>query len=558
MEILQLLKNTLKWWWLAVLSTVVAAGASYYVSSQQPRIYKTTTTLLVGEITQKANPTGQDFILTEALAESYAQIALRQPVLQATVDSLGLKMSWGRLKSQVYVFAIPRTQLMAITVQDTSPERAVAIADELAYQLILLSPTSNENKDRVDRSQFIRDRLDTLEVRMHNAESRIHELEAELDKALSAREIQELETEINGLEAQLNEWQGNYTGLLDFLEGGDSPNQLTIIEPAQLPTSPIGPNVQLNVLLAAAAGFALAFGAALLLEYIDDTVKTKGDLDKTSGLTVLGGINRLTGETGDSKLISADGHSAFSPEIESYRLIRTNIQFASIDNQVKSFLVTSANPGEGKSTTAANLSVVMAQADYKTIIVDADLRRPTLHKVFQLPNLGGLTDLLFASDEDLDIEAYLKSTGVDNLSVITSGSLPPNASEILGSKRMSALLEKLEEIADVVIFDTPPVLPVTDATVLSRWVDGVILVVRGKATRREAARQAVDRLNQVNAKWLGAILNFTTANGERSRGYSYYYYTRSGSYGMASNNSSGSTNKRRWWQRIPLLNSDRV
>jgi non-specific protein-tyrosine kinase len=391
---------------------------------------------------------------------------------------------------------------------------------------------------------------------MHNTETRIQELETELDTALSASTIRDLQTELDGLEKQLNDWQGNYTGLLNFLEGGDSPNQLSIIEPAQLPTNPISPNVQMNVMLAAAAGFALAFAAAILLEYIDDTVKTKGDLGKTSGLTILGGINRLSSEGSESKLISAEGHNAFSPEIESYRLIRTNIQFASIDNPIKSFLLTSANPGEGKSTTAANLSVVMAQADYKTIIVDADLRRPTLHKVFQLPNLGGLTDLLFASDDELDIEAYLKNTGVDNLSVITSGSLPPNASEILGSKRMKALLEKLEEMADVVIFDTPPVLPVTDATVLSRWVDGVIMVVRGKSTRRDAARQAVDRLNQVNANWLGAILNFTTAKGERSnKGYSSYY-TR-GSYGMT-NNISGSTNKRRWWQRIPLLNSDRI
>jgi non-specific protein-tyrosine kinase len=197
----------------------------------------------------------------------------------------------------------------------------------------------------------------------------------------------------------------------------------------------------------------------------------------------------------------------------------------------------------------------MAQADAKIIIVDADLRRPTLHKIFQVPNLGGLTDLLFASGEDLDIEAYLKNTGTDNLWVITSGSLPPNASEILGSKRMGELLKRLQEMADVVIFDTPPVLPVTDAAVLSRWVDGVILVTRGKSTRRDATRQAVERLNQVGTHWLGAILNFASDKGERGKYYSAYY---SHSAYRPSVGGLSPTNKRRWWQRIPRLKSNRV
>ena len=258
----------LKWWWLILLSMIIAAAGSYYVGMQQPRIYQTTATLLVGQVIQQANPTGSDFNTTEQLAESYAQIAVRQPVLQATVESLGLNIDWRALKGQVNVAPIPRTQLLAITVQDAVPSRAVAIADEIAYQLILQSPSSPENQARQERSQFVQNELDDLESRIETARARKEELEIELESALSASQIRGLQTEIGNLESLINGWQRNYTDLLDFLQGGDSPNYLTIIEPAQLPIVPISPRVQLNVLLAAAVGFLLAVSVALLIEYI--------------------------------------------------------------------------------------------------------------------------------------------------------------------------------------------------------------------------------------------------------------------------------------------------
>jgi len=539
MEIGQYIKRILRWWWLLLLSTGIAAGVSYYASLQQPRIYQTTTTLMVGQITQKADPTGQDFLIVERLAESYAQVAIRQPVLQGAIDTLGLKMSWQFLRSRTNAYPIPRTQLLGISVEDTSPERAVAIADEIARQLILQSPTSPQNEQRTERSEFVQQQLVSLEKRIERAEQRLQELELELDAALSARQIQDIQTEKVSLESLINEWQTNYAGLFAFLEGSDSPNYLSVIEPAQLPYSPISPKIPINVLLAATAGFALALGAALLLEYIDNTIKSTDDLSVSLKLSALGSIPHIRGKAYKDKMVIA--HTPFSPIAEAYRLLRTNIQFMAVDQPAKTIMLTSPNSSEGKSTTAANLAVIMAQAELGTILVDADLRRPSIHKIFQLPNAGGLTDLL--RSPTFEVSDQLKRTEFENLQVITSGPLPPNPSEMLGSQQMVKLLQQLQEMAEVIIFDSPPVLAVTDAAVLSNRVDGVVLVVQAKRTRRDVARQALERLQQTRANVLGAVLN--QASGERSDYYSYYAQDKPGPIGVANH-----AKQRRWWQRL--------
>jgi len=194
----------------------------------------------------------------------------------------------------------------------------VVIADEIAHQLILQSPTSPQNEARQERSRFVQSQLDDLEMRIQAAQTRVKELQVELDTALSARQIQDLQTEIADLEALINTWQANYADLLNFLEGGASPNYLTVIEPAQIPTVPISPRVEINVLLAAAVGLTLALAAALLLEYLDDTIKSADDLSVFLGLTTLGGVTRIKGKDDKDKLITS--HSPFSPVPEAYRL----------------------------------------------------------------------------------------------------------------------------------------------------------------------------------------------------------------------------------------------
>jgi len=295
------------------------------------------------------------------------------------------------------------------------------------------------------------------------------------------------------------------------------PGDVSVVEAATTPSVPIKPNVKLNTLMAAVIGLLLAGAAALLIEYLDDTVKSPEDLE-ASGLASLGGVARFRrpGAIQDNLVAGSRSHHHFA---EAYRVLRTNVQFSTIDSPGQTLLVTSANPGEGKSTTAANLALVMAQAGKKVVLVDSDLRRPSLHHLFGLSNEQGLTNLLLSTQSS--VNGYAQRTRFDNLAVVTSGPLPPNPSELLASRRLDSLLDGLKTQADVVILDSPPALPVTDACILAAKVDGTMLVVDSSKTRSQALRRAKEALTKSKTRLLGAVLNKLK---RRGGGYYYYHY----------------------------------
>jgi len=204
-----------------------------------------------------------------------------------------------------------------------------------------------------------------------------------------------------------------------------------------------------------------------------------------------------------------------SPASEAYRTLRTNIQFSSLDKPIHTMLVTSTAPDEGKSTTLANLAVTMAQAEQRVLIVDCDLRRPSLHQLFGVANEQGLTSAILDQGEGpLPVQA----TPVPGLSLLPSGPLPPRPADLLGSRRMEALIARMRAEADIVLFDTPPVVAVTDAAVLATRVDGVLLVLQAGRTRRDRAREARQKLEKVKANIVGVVLN----NARLEAGYGYY------------------------------------
>lgn len=204
---------------------------------------------------------------------------------------------------------------------------------------------------------------------------------------------------------------------------------------------------------------------------------------------------------------------------EAYRVLRTNLQFLGLDEPVRSMLVTSATPGEGKSTTISNLAVAFAQTGAKVCLVDADLRRPTIAKTFGLENWSGLTTALIGQ---AGLDACLRNTDIPGLTVMTSGPIPPNPAELVGSARMGALLEQLQERFDTVLIDSPPVLAVTDAAVLAPKVGGVVLVVRANAVDQRQVNRAREALEAVKARVLGVVLSAVQPEGRE--GYYYYYY----------------------------------
>ncbi|WP_174614773.1 CpsD/CapB family tyrosine-protein kinase [Virgibacillus ihumii] len=206
-----------------------------------------------------------------------------------------------------------------------------------------------------------------------------------------------------------------------------------------------------------------------------------------------------------------------SPVSEQFRTVRTNIQYASVDNELKSIVITSSAPEEGKSSSAANLAVVYAQQGKKVLLVDADMRKPTVHYTFRLDNLTGLSNLLVG---EASIQQATNETDVENLDVISCGPIPPNPSELLGSKKMEQFINEVSTAYDIILFDTPPVLAVADAQILANLSDGSLLVVRSKQTEYETAQKAVEVLDSAQAKLLGSILNDV----EKKKNNYYYYY----------------------------------
>ncbi|MFQ5813738.1 MAG: polysaccharide biosynthesis tyrosine autokinase [Anaerolineae bacterium] len=516
MELRQYFAVIWKWLWLILLGTAVATGLSYYTSRSMSPIYQTSTTVMVGQSLQNTNPNTQDLWTSERLAQTYAEMVKRQPILQGAVDALGLDIPYQWLGGQVHVNLIQNTQLMEIKVMDTDPLRAKVIADELARQLILQSPTGPE-KQQSQYRQFTESQIEDLQGKIQTTQEEMQQLQEAIDAETSATGLANKQAQMAALQNKLNTYQTNLAQLLNFFQGSAT-NYVEVIEPATVPTTPISPRTRLNVLLAATVGLILAVGAAFLLEYLDDTIKTPDDISQALDLFTLGAVTRIEGENIEDKLVTAD-HPR-SPISEAYRVLRTNLQFSAVDKPLKTLLVTSANPIEGKSLTVANLGVVMAQAGLSVVIVDTDLRRPVLHRIFRLTKEDGLTNALLLGGNP-NPDGYLQATEVENLRVLTSGPLPPNPSELLGSERMSRLIEHLKGQADILLFDSPPCLAVTDAAVLSSQVDGVLLVVDAGACRRGFAVHAVEGLSKVGGNVLGAVLNKLSPRGA---GYYYYYY----------------------------------
>jgi succinoglycan biosynthesis transport protein ExoP len=512
MELKQYFDALKKWWWLLIASTLVASVSGYVAVSRMPRIYQATTTLMVGQGLEKANPNSQDLYISQQLAQTYREMVSRQPILRGAADSLGLP--YVPRAEDVSAWLVPGTQLMGIAVRDTDPERARALADAVAHQLILETP--NEIAEDQARQEFVRTQLRQLEANIQVTGEEILAEQAKLDEANSARAIQQYQTNIAALQAKLSSYQANYGSLLGSVEGRT--NFISVFEPATTPSIPVSPRVMEMVLMAAVSGLILAVAGALLIEFLDDTLKTPEDTKRALDLPTLASIARTKDGAAPNNLIAA--HEPHSLVTEAYRNLRTNVRVSSVDEPLRTLVVTSPNASEGKTTTLANLGVVMAQAGNRVVLVDTDLRRSTLHKKFEVPNREGLTNALLEDEPVLD--GWLRETEIENLRVLTSGPLPPNPSELLGSQKMRQLIERLKDEADIILFDTPPILMLSDASVLALETDGVLLIAEAGRTRRTTARQAVERLQQLGVNVVGVVLN--RVRPQRAKGYGYYQY----------------------------------
>ncbi len=538
MELRQYVFLIWRWLWLVILGTAVAGGVAYTVSRSQAPVYRATSTLLVIEGNNGSDNAYSSLLTSERLAQSYAVRLENHDVLAETIENLHLNMTPEALAQLVEVQLIDNTQLVSLHVDFTDP----LIAQELANEIPTVFAERNADMQQARFASLkasLQEELQTLSGEILAAEAA---LATELERPLPNQTAVDRH---NNTVLRLRE---TYSRLLSNYEDVRiaevrSLDNVVIDEMARLPQVPIRPRVLTNTVLAAVVGTMVALGLAFLVEYLDDTVKSPQDVEMGTGLTTLGAVQRVKIQKPVDALVVA--MEPRSPVAESYRQIRTNIQFINVDRQLRTILVTSAHQGEGKTTVSINLAASLAQSGKRVLLVDTDMRRPYLHKLLEVDGSKGLSNLIVRGREE---SHYIKGTLIPNLRVLCAGRLPPNPAELLGSERMKEVFAWLQEQADYVIFDSPPLLAVTDAALLSCLVDTTILVVSTNKTRYPALLTAARQIQALDSPIAGVILNKMQANGRFSYAYSYYYHA---SYTYHNGDDAPKT----WRERLQALNA---
>jgi polysaccharide chain length determinant protein (PEP-CTERM system associated) len=467
---------------------------------------------LLDEVTQISTPMIQK--LREEMAELEA--------LRAEYVSQGVQEEHPKMQQILNRINETKNKLIAETSDLVS--RNLTLKDPLAYSQNLLGDILNleiEIQSLSAREDGLQKIVDRYNRRMNQLPEKSLEL-ARLERSTKVGENIYLMLKEKHEEARIK-------------EAGQIGN-VRIIDQAVAPEAPIRPQKKLNALLGALLGLLLGCSLAILLDSLDVSLKTIEDVEALK-LPVLGHIPRIRDGHKPSKVKgkrlepSAQGvrvashlltqSAPKSPISEAYRTLRTNIQFSKADNPPRTMLITSAGPGEGKSTTVANLAITFSQAGSRTVLVDADFRRPVVHSVFGLPKEPGVTNYLAGK---APWEAVVRSSSVEGLDLVTCGVIPPNPSELLVSEKMKEFVAQLKSKYQTVLFDTPPVIAVTDAVVLSLLLDGVVLVASAGQTSSQGLARARSLLENVDARILGAVLNKIEAKSAYGSYHYYYYY----------------------------------
>lgn len=515
MTALDALRVIRRLWWVIVVCPLVAAAAAYLVSDAMTPIYRASSVLVIEERASSSSSTYNDILASERRARTYSLLAHTRPVLDETIGRLGLTLTPEQLDGKVSVSPIQDTQLIEISVSDPSPGRAADIAntigavfvEQLAAQQAAITGTSREELDRS---------IADVKRRIDETSAEIDELNASPDAASTA-----VQANILALQSQLSQLQSSYSALLEARQRMDiaesqSAALVRVAEQATAPSTPVSPRTTLNTGLGGVLGLLIAGGLVVLVGYLDNTVKDSESLRRLVGAPALGEIPTLRRKEGLEALVAPQSAAS-----EAYRGLRTNLQFATFGREIRSIVFSSTRPGDGKTTTVANLAVVMAQGGQRVIAVDADLRKPRLHQVFRgLHNREGLTNLLL-SDGFGSLERYLQQTPVSGLRVLTTGPLPPNPPDVLTSQHMRELVARLEEEADIVLFDAPP-QTLSDPLILAGLADGLVLVTSSRRTRANELQLGIANAERTGTPLIGVVINRAAPAGGS---YAYYYYT---------------------------------
>lgn len=488
---LQILRRR-KWWVGSI--TVLGLAASLAFSLTAHKQYSATAQLLVQPSLDTGGlGTAQLQPVTQTEVETELQLVTSAPVQQAVRERLGSTPS-------VSASQVGQTNVIDITAISRVPSQAADIANVYAT-------------DFVQYRQAVASR--SLAVAEAQLRSQISSIEQQLSSLKGARTSPEASALLNQeavLKEQLAQMQ---------VSGAVDTSDVALVTPAQTPASPSSPKPAQDALLGLVGGLAVGLGAAFLRESLDDRLTSKEAAEHAGGIPVLAMTPVVTSWRHRKRPLVVTVADPVSPAAESYRSLRTSLQFARQGQQLRCLVVTSPGVNEGKTATMANLGVVFAQAGEAVVIVSGDLRRPRIGEFFGLDERAGLSNVLL--DQLTLEEALLPIPDFGRLTLLPAGPVPPNPAELLNSARAQEVISRLRQHFELVLIDSPPVLPVTDPAVLARYADATLLLAAAGQTRRSDLHRAVERLEQVHTTILGIVLNKVTRQTERNYGYSYSY-----------------------------------
>ncbi len=501
--------------WVVILTTLVTLVVVALGSVSMTPTYSASTLVRVAAGFNSSD-TYIDLNYTERLIQTYVQLLKSRPFLEEVIKRLSLQVRSEALADAIKVESLTGTELIKISVDSASPQQAAAIANTLAALLAEQGQQMYSGQGKSAR-EILQEQVTALDKQLRQDRILLASLSAS-----TGNPIPDQETRRQDLTAKINAEEQTYAMILSQydkarVDEAMRANSVSIAEPAIAPEAPSKPSIKLNVILGALVGLLGGIGLAFVLENLSPSIHSRDDLERTAGAPLLGCIPRFgtRARHRDKTLLLSNG-SAQSPAAEAFRVLGANTSALLSKAHLKTILFSSADPKAGKSTVVANLAVAMAKAGRQVIVVDGDLRHPCMHQIFGADIAPGLSDLLLDPGR---LDLAVQPTQIKYVRAIAAGSAQSGPTELLNGPAISKIMCELAKDADVVLWDSPPVLAASDAALLAPTADGVVLIVEHPQTRQESIQAACQQFVDVGANLLGIVVNRADQDGR----YTYYH-----------------------------------